>query len=275
VTYPSYETLKAENEEEKPYLLFTIRNNKNEIIRKLKASARKGVQRIVWDFRYPTSTPVVLERRPNDNPFAPDDVGQFAAPGTYTVTLSKFVNGSFSDVAGPQTFTIKELPGTSIPATDRAALVAWQREAASLQRSIAGTRNVLTQATDKLKYMKEAMFSIPVQHDQLAAELKALEIKLSSIQERLNGDRVAGQLDIDKPPSINSRLNSAIYAGYSTTSDPTTTMKEQLSITREEYAVLLNEFRTLVQNDIRKLEDKLEESGAPYTPGRIPLLKEN
>jgi photosystem II stability/assembly factor-like uncharacterized protein len=275
VAYPSYEKLKAENEEEKPYLLFTIRNTKNEIIRKLKTSPKKGVQRLVWDFRYPTSTPVVLERKPNDNPFAPNDVGQFAAPGVYTVTLSKVVNGVFTEVTGPQNLTIKELPGTSIPASDRNALVVWQREAANLHRSISGTNNILTQANDRLKYMKEAVFSISTHHDQLASELKALEIKLGSIQERLNGDRVAGQLDIDKPPSINSRLNSVIYSGNSTTSDPTTTMKDQLAIVKEEYVVVLSELRSVIQNDMKKLEDKLEESGAPYTPGRIPLMKDN
>jgi photosystem II stability/assembly factor-like uncharacterized protein len=275
VVYPSYEKLRAENEEEKPYLLFTIRNGKNEIIRKLKTSAKKGVQRLVWDFRYPTSTPVVLERKANDNPFAPNDVGQFAAPGVYTVTLSKVVNGVFTDVAGPQNFTIKELPGTSIPASDRGALVAWQREAANLHRSISGTNNILTQAIDRLKYMKEALFSVPTHHDQFTTELKALELKLNSIQERLTGDRVAGQLDIDKPPSINSRLNNVIYSGNSTTSDPTTTMKDQLAIAKEEYVIVLNELRSVVQNDMKKLENKLEESGAPYTPGRIPLMEEN
>lgn len=275
VAYPSYEKLKAENQEEKSYLLFTIRNNKNEIVRKLKTSPKKGVQRIVWDFRYPTSTPVVLDRKPNDNPFAPDDVGQLATPGEYKVTLSKVANGVFTDVAGPQNFTIRELPGTSLPASDRSALVAWQREAAKLQRSITGTTNILTQANDRLKYMKEAVFSISTHHDQLTSELKALETKLSVIQERLNGDRIAGQLDIDKPPSITSRLNSVIYSGYNTTSDPTSTMKDQLTLTKEEYTLVLSELRAVIQNDMKKLEDKLEESGAPYTPGRIPLLKED
>jgi hypothetical protein len=185
------------------------------------------------------------------------------------------VNGVFTDVAGPQNFTIKELPGTSIPASDRGALVAWQREAANLHRSISGTNNILAQAIDRVKYMKEALFSVSTHHDQFTAELKALELKLNSIQERLTGDRVAGQLDIDKPPSINSRLNNVIYSGNSTTSDPTTTMKDQLAIAKEEYVVVLNELRSVVQNDIKKLEDKLEESGAPYTPGRIPLMKDN
>jgi hypothetical protein len=52
-------------------------------------------------------------------------------------------------------------------------------------------------------------------------------------------------------------------------------MKDQLTIAKEEYVVVLNELRTVIQNDMKKLEDKLEEYGAPYTPGRIPLMKDN
>jgi hypothetical protein len=122
--------------------------------------------------------------------------------------------------------------------------------------------------------MKEAVFSIATPHDQLTKDLKALEIRLGIIQQKLNGDRIANQLDIDTPPSITSRLNNVIYSGYGTTSDPTTTMKEQLALAKEEYTSVLNDLRNIIQNDIKKLEDKLEESGAPYTPGRIPLLKE-
>ena len=91
----------------------------------------------------------------------------------------------------------------------------------------------------------------------------------------MNGDQIANRLDIDTPASITSRLFSAVYDGYNTTSDPTTTMKEQLQIAADEFEPLLVELKTVVTGDIRALEQKLEAAGAPYTPGRIPELKKN
>jgi hypothetical protein len=77
------------------------------------------------------------------------------------------------------------------------------------------------------------------------------------------------------PPSISSRLFSAVYDGYSTTSDPTTTMKEQLQIAGDEFDVVLMDLKNIINTDIKALEQKLEAAGAPYTPGRLPEWKKN
>ncbi|MBS1542744.1 MAG: glycosyl hydrolase, partial [Bacteroidetes bacterium] len=273
VQYPAYDKLKEESDEESPYLLFTVRNEKGDIIRKLKSGAKKGVNRITWDFRYPSSNPIRLNQGPNDNPFQPNDVGQLAAPGNYTVTLSKVIDGVVTDLAGPEKFTVKVLPGTTLPANDRPALVAWQRKAAELQRSIQGANNILGDANNKVKFMKEAILSVAKPQSDFLKDVNDIDKKLKSISLRLNGDRVAGQLDIDTPPPVTSRLFSAIYDGYGTTSDPTTTMKDQLNIASEEFDAILNELKTVVNTDIKALEKKLEDAGAPYTPGRVPDYK--
>lgn len=275
VFYPSYENLKQEELEEKPYLLFTIKNERGDIIRKLNASAKKGVSRIVWDFRYPSSNPISINTTPNDNPFQPDDVGQLVVPGNYTVTLSKVVDGVVTDLGTPEKFVIQVLPGTTLPASGRPALVEWQRKGAELQRSLEGTSVVLSDLNTKVKYLREAIFSVAKPNQDFIVDVKNLEVKLKALSDRLNGDGVAGRLDIDKPPSISSRLNSAIYDGYGTTSDPTATMKEQLQIAGEEFEKLLADLKNIVNNDVKTLEQKLEVAGAPYTPGRMPELKKS
>jgi len=106
-------------------------------------------------------------------------------------------------------------------------------------------------------------------------ELKAIEKKLGEISRKMNGDRVAGQLDIDQSPSVNTRLFGAYYDGYGTTSDPTSTMKEQLSIAGEEFTAVLAQLKAVFEQDIKAIEQKLEAVGAPYTPGRMPDWKKN
>lgn len=274
VKYPSYAALKEEGNEDAPYLLFTIRNEKGDIIRKLKAGAKKGVSRITWDFRYPSANPVELNSGPNDNPFQPNDVGQLAEPGNYTVTLSKSVDGIMTDVAGPEKFVVKVLPGAALPSTNRTALVAWQRRAAELQRSAQGATSMLGDANNRVKYLREAIFKVSKPQQDFVSDIRAIETKLKEVSQQFYGDGTAGRLDIDTPPSLMNRLFSAIYDGYGSTSDPTTTMKDQLQLAGEEFEGALNALKA-VNNDIRALEQKLEAAGAPYTPGRMPEWKKN
>ena len=274
VFYPSYETLKEEEKEESSYLLFVIRNDQGAIVRKLKAGAKKGVNRIVWDFRYPSSNPINLNPS-TDNLFQPKDVGQLVTPGSYTVTLSKYQDGVITDLHGPEKFVVKVLPGTTLPATNRPGLVEWQRKAAELQRSVQAATALLTDASVRIKHMKEAVFSVAKPHQDFVKDILALEQQHRILQQKINGDAVASRLDIDQLPSISSRLFNVIYESYSTTSDPTTTMKEQLQLAGEDFGIALAELNDLLTIQIKALEQKLEAAGAPYTPGRIPDWKKN
>lgn len=275
VPYPAYEALKAEEAEEAPYLLFTIRNDRGEIVRKLKTPAKKGVSRIHWDFRYASSSPVSLTPPSTDNPFSSPDVGQFVLPGSYTVTLSKSVDGMITELSGPEQFNVKLLPGTALPSTDRPAMVQWQREADELKRAVQGAAQVLSDAANRVKFMREAIFSVNQPQADFVGDLKALEAKLKMVNVALYGDQIAGRLDIDTPPSLYTRLMGALYDGYGSTGDPTTTMKQQLAIAAEEFGAVLASLKGIFQGEVKALEQKLEAAGAPYTPGRMPEWKKN
>jgi len=273
VFYPSYEALKEEEKEESAYLLFVIRNEQGEIVRKMKAGAKKGVNRIVWDFRYASSNPINLNPS-TDNLFQPKDVGQLVAPGNYHVTLSKYQDGIITDLHGPEKFVVKVLPGATLPA-NRPALVAWQRKAAELQRSVQASSSLLNETSVNIKHLREAIFSVTKPHQEFVKDILELEQAHRVIHQKINGDAVANRLDIDQLPSISSRLLNVIYDGYSSTSDPTTTMKEQLQLAGEEFEVALAALKELLNTKVTSLEKKLEASGAPYTPGRIPDWRKN
>jgi photosystem II stability/assembly factor-like uncharacterized protein len=272
VPYPPYESLKTEETDESSYLLFTIQNARGEIVRKLKTPAKKGVNKLVWDFRYPSSNPINLNPVPNDNVFQANDVGQLVAPGEFTVTLWKYVEGVVTHLSGPEKFNARALPGSTLPA-DRPALQAWQREAAELQRSMQGASAILRDATNRVRHLKEAIMSVARPNQDFVKDARSLEMKLAAIQDKMFGDRTAERLNLDRPPSISNRLFGAIYAGYGSTSDPTTTMKDQLRIATEEYESVQAELKSVTENDLKALEQKLEAAGAPYTPGRFPDLK--
>ena len=185
------------------------------------------------------------------------------------------MDGNITDLHGPEKFIVKVLPGTTLPATNRPALVAWQRNAAELQRSVQGASSLLTEGSSRIKHLKEAIFSVLKPHQDFVTEVLSLERQLQVIHQRINGDATANRLDIDQLPSISSRLFSAINVSYSTTSDPTATMKEQLQIAGDDFEIALGELKNLLDINVKSFEKKLEAAGAPYTPGRIPELKKN
>lgn len=268
VTYPTYEELLAEEREEAPFLEFIIRDTDGNIIRKLETGLRKGIHRIVWDGRYPSLRPVSLRSSNFDNPFSNEDVGLLAAPGTYTVSLSRSMNGEIEEIVAPQRFNLKVLGGETLPAEDRAALLAFQREAHELQRALSGATNTMSDINDRLRYIEKAIHSVPAASADLMQDYRALETKMYELRQDFYGDRLAGRLDKGTKATLNSRLNGLIYDMWNSTSAPTTTQREAFRLASAAFRPLLNRVQELKDQDLKVLEEKLEKAGAPYTPGR-------
>lgn len=273
VFYPSLESIKVEQSEEADYFLFTVKNSQGEIVRKLKADIKKGVQRIIWDFRTPSTSPVNINPAPNDNVFASNDVGPLVAPGTYSVTLSRYQNGNLTQIGEPQEFKVKALPGSNLPSSDNEAVAAWKSKVYELRRVATGASNLISDANNRIKHLRTAVMSVSASNDQFMKDIINLEGQMRNLSERFYGDGTKGRMDLDESPSIFGRLNSAVYDGYGSTGDPTNTMKQQFQLAESDFDGWYQGLITILNTDLKNLEAKLENAGAPYTPGRIQQKK--
>ncbi|MCB9296970.1 MAG: glycosyl hydrolase [Lewinellaceae bacterium] len=262
VRYPTYEELLAEEREEAPYLLFTIRDAGDAVVRKLKASASKGVQRITWDGRRPSLSPIRESSNPNE------DSGMLAVPGEYTVSLSKSVNGQFTELVGPQPFLLESLGGVTLAARDRQALARFHREAGELDRVIDGASRRLREVDDRLKLIEKAIAASSAPTEEMISLASEIREELRAIRLIMNGDDVASQLDQDPPMGVASRMGWLVYEMWRSTSAPTETQKEALRIIRKEFSPLPPRINELADGKLKALEEALEKAGAPYTPGR-------
>lgn len=269
IRYPTYEELEAEQKEEAPYLLFTIRNSSGEIVNQIKTGMKKGVNRLVWDGRYPSKDPIRLTPRQR-MPWQSPDGGGFALPGEYTVSLSKFINGQETKLVDPQRFKINTLGGSTLPATDKVALDNYIRQAAELERAYRGATSVLGELDNTLRHIRQATYAIAQPAPDLLADVKALEEKTYQLRKTFYGDRVATEIDKPAPPSLGSRIGAMGYEIWSSTSAPTSTQQEQMRIAGEMFKTELTKLRQLVEGDLKAIERKLEAAKAPYTPGRFP-----
>jgi hypothetical protein len=69
-------------------------------------------------------------------------------------------------------------------------------------------------------------------------------------------------------PSLLERVDRAVEAHWTSTSAATGTHRREYEIAAAAFAQLLPELRRLVEVDLAALEERLEDAGAPWTPGR-------
>ncbi|MGB7490725.1 MAG: hypothetical protein WBN62_10370, partial [Thermoanaerobaculia bacterium] len=90
-----------------------------------------------------------------------------------------------------------------------------------------------------------------------------------AIQLAFAGDRTKSSRNVFTPPSLVGRVERIASDQWDTTQAPTTTHQQAYDWATEAYESELAEIKELVV-DLEALEEKAEEAGAPWTPGRVP-----
>ena len=266
--YPSYNELKAERNEESEKLVFTIKNDKGQVVKKEFKKPEKGVQRFHWDLRYTLQNPIDLSVSSFYNPWAGIDEGTLVEPGTYTVDMQLYKNNELTKLAGPIAFEVKALDNTVMPAENRAAKVVFQKEVMQLEADLGACQTIINETNTKLKYIKAAIKRSEQPFGELTKSVVTIENKLKQIRLELFGDSVKSKLDISQVQSPANRIGLIGYEQKYSTSAPTKTHKDSYAIAKGEIVVLKKRVEGVFNIDIKQLEDKLIKSGAPYTPGR-------
>lgn len=266
VPYPSWDELYAEDNEEAPYLLFTVHDEDNNVVRRIKAPAKAGIQRVEWDLRYPSTFPL-------DNPrstFADEPSGMFVAPGTYSVSVAKVVRGEKTDLNQTQEFNVVPLNNTTLPAADRDKVVAFQTQVAELGRSVYGAASIAEELKKRIQVIEDALFQTPDATEEMFAKARKIEQTLDEILLKLNGNESISSRNANQVPYITDRMGSLMWGFYRSTGMPTQTFLDQMEIIQNEFEPLYNQLIDLRDKDIKQLEEQMELIEAPYTPGRMP-----
>lgn len=268
VSYPTYESLKAEREEAEPQLVFTIRDSKGQVVKKEFQKPSRGINRFKWNLRYTLQDPISFYTPSFYNPWESRDEGTLVEPGNYTIDMQLEQDGTFTPLVAPQTFAVKALNNTVMPAQDRGEKVAFQRQIMELESKVGVMQSKMGELNDKLRYMKSALKRSEQPYGNLLKQVLALEDKLEDIEHKLYGDPVKRSLDIDQPPSPANRLGIVSYEQKYTTSTVTNTHRESYAIAKAELDVLFGALERLIEVDARQLESSFKQAGMPYTPGR-------
>ncbi len=270
VGYPSWESLKAEDREEAPTILLTVRDSDGEVVVTVQGPTDKGFHRVAWNLRHPSLEPVKLDKEPAIWEVDTDDgpAGPPALPGTYTVEMAKRVGGTTVPLGEPQTFDTVPLGLATLGTENRTALLEFQQQAVRLQRAVLGAVEVVGETESRLRHIKAAIDDTPEGSPELAGRARELESELADIEQELLGDETVRSRNEPVSPSIVRRINRVVEAHWSSTSAATATHRRNYEIVAAQFAPVLQHLRQFVEVDLADLERSLESAGAPWTPGR-------
>ncbi len=266
---PSYDELRAEEEQIDPKVFFTVRNAAGDVVRRIDGETSKGIHRVSWNLRYPSARPTSLKKEEDRPPWMRDPVGPLALPGTYAVTMSSNVNGVTTDLAGPQEFEVVELGLNTFAAEDPAEARAFQQKTWDLERAVRGTLKWATEAESRIAHTRKALYDTPDADTALLEQSQRLQTELDDILVQLRGDETKGNRNVFTPPSISDRVTRIVGSQWDTTSAPTQTEKDAYGWAADAFSTQLGRLHEFAGN-LEAFEDQLEAAGAPWTPGRLP-----
>ncbi len=270
--YPDMDEFRAEDRQLEPRVVLTVRDDENNVVRRVVGDRDKGFHRVAWDLRYPSEKPVNLN--PDNIPYwAMPPRGPLVAPGTYSVTLDLEKDGEFTTLAGPESFEVKALNLSPLHATDPGASLAFQKEAALLDRAVQGAIRAAGEANNRVKHLRQAILDTPAAGPEYMERLEKIRTGLADVLVDLRGDPTVSKRQEAQAPSISERIGDVIEGMTDVTCPPTTTYRQQFAYARDMYTDAQKTLKRLIEHDLVKLEQDLEKLGAPWTPGRVPNYK--
>ena len=272
VPFPGWEALKAEQEEEAPSVEVEISDVSGAIVSRFDGTNSAGTNRVTWNMRWPSVTPVQGGAGGAAAGAATTlgGNGPYVVPGTYRVQLFKRVKGERTALSQPVSFDVQLLPNAALTVAERERAFAFQRDAQQLQRVVLGANATMAEVSTRLDALQRAVEQI-TRATTLDAEVRAATVTLRRIREQLNGDNTPGRYSEPTETSLLGRMNTA--AGFGgTLAPPTGTQRRQLEIVRVRFPAIHAALLAFVAGELAALERKAEAEGAAWTPGRvIPL----
>ncbi|MDB9701786.1 glycosyl hydrolase, partial [Salibacteraceae bacterium] len=265
ISFPGWESLEKEKLEQKPAVYLVIKDMDGNAIRRIKAPAKKGVHRVAWDLRYPHTDAIRSSKLPKKTDKSPK--GMMAAPGEYTATLVKVIDGQATELAAPQKFIVKRMKKGSLEGSTPEATASFWRELEDINLELSGTRVVLNENVEKVKMMSIALSRSQSAPGDLDKRLHEVNTHLQTMNKQLSGDPLRKGVGEKSLPTIGDRVSVAAMGTKTSTYGPTPTHRQSLQIAKSQLKTLRTELSEIANELIPNMEQELLDAKAPYVKG--------
>ncbi len=220
-SYPSKDAIRAEAEEEKPYLALVVRNASGSVVRVLQAKYSNGLKRSVWDGKVARG--------------ASPDRGAYLAPeGTYSLQLVGVHGAKVDTLTKPSTFAVKYVNNVTLPAEKPTELVALQKQLDALQGRMDKVERQLEEVDARLGRAEKVVAYGTANPAPLRGQVASARAEWRALKLILDGDELIASKEFETLPGLRDRLSSAVWGSYSIRSEPTQTMKDQRRVVAEQ-----------------------------------------
>jgi photosystem II stability/assembly factor-like uncharacterized protein len=267
--YPSWDQLRREDREEAPSITLTVRDASGNVIQRINAPAGKGFHRVAWNMRYPAPDPVELMPKSDFAPWESLPQGPLALPGSYTVTMSKRVEGELVDITSAQSFTLKPMFEGGLVTDNRQALLDFEMQSNDLYRAIMGANKAVGEIQGRIDHLLKAAQETPSSSESQAQALRALNARMQELKVRFDGDSTIASRAEPVPMSLSNRIGSIVGGHWDSESAVTDNYRDSYKIADQQFRQALGELQAIAA-DLAVVEAALQSEGAPWTPGRIP-----
>lgn len=258
-----FEAAEAERREVAPEIWLTVRDIDGNVVRRISGPVKKGFHRVAWDLRFPAMDAIGSGAGyPND-----DVQGFLAAPGTYTVSLSKRMRGETTELVGPQEFQVERLRKGALDGAEPTEIVAFWDRLAKLQRGVTAAQQATNHLEKKVADLKVALGRTRSAPEGLDDQWHALQTELMDIKEILSGNQAMASVGQDPQATLEIRLGKVLIGTAFSTYGPTPTHIQTLEYAETDFSTVRSRLNTLQQATIPAFSSALIEAGAPWTPG--------
>jgi hypothetical protein len=203
--------------------------------------------------------------------FGSAELGHFAMPGSYTVTMSKYVDGLLTPITDAIPFEAKMLEQSTLP-TDHEVYDAFVRKIADIRRAFSAANNIRSNMNKRIENIELAVIDMPDSPEVLLRKTHDIKQQLNELGVKMNGDGILARHQFETPPSIGDRIGRCEYGMWNVTATPNRTFTEAYRIAAKEFGPALQTLKAIDQQ-VNILEQQLEVNNAPYTTGRWPERK--
>jgi len=259
IPFPGWDALEAELHEDKPILVFAIKDKSGKLVNHVKAPAKKGIHRVSWDLRHASGD--ILDAK-KEKELKVGSKGFMVTPGTYSVSLFALSRGEVKKLGEARSFEVKSLHEQVLKPSTTAEIEEFRKSLEATMMEYGAIVKALTESSERLKLFKSACFRMDEDAGELLEEVYGAEAEALKLQEMLNGKRTKGQVGEKEAAMLSTRWYAA-WMGLTTSYGPTPMHKESLKTGIEEMKPIREGVDTLKNTTLPALEEKLRKAGAP------------
>ncbi|MCK5136944.1 MAG: hypothetical protein KAR19_14250 [Bacteroidales bacterium] len=264
IPFPGWEALDQEKVEDKPMLLFTIKDDRGNIVNRITGPANSGFHRVSWNLRYASKRIIGLDAG-QESPSSSN--GFLVTPGIYSVTLSCVSEKGVVQLAGEQHFEVKPLREGALQGASYNEIGQFRTTLEEFQQELGAVSATLNHGMKRIRAMKQAYYRIDLETPDLLNRINGVEAVLHDLEKQLNGSPSKMEVGEKQPATPRNRM-SVSSRGLSTTYGPSDLHMESLILGRKELEPIRDGLMEVMEAVLPQLERDLKEAGAPWIEGQ-------